>query len=198
MKVKPMLGDWEVPHIASICAAERRAFSELAVPGRHGSVYQDLAGGPVRVAIAGSLYGDEVRDEFLKQLRGKFKAGEPVTFVADIVTATDVKYVVIEELRFAESGAGPDQTDYFMVIRESPPPPPPPDPLGGLDAGLLDKAAGFLGAVTGALDAIKALGSLPQLKDPTPPLRGALDGVRSAVGGLGAATGKLGDLFGGG
>lgn len=198
MKVKPMLGDWPVPHIAAIQSAERRALAELSVPGRAGSVYQDLAGGPVRIAIAGSLYGDEVRDDFLDQVRGKFKAGEPVTFVADIVTATDVQYVVIEELRFAESGTRPDQTDYFLLIRESPPPPPPPDPLGGLDSGLLDQAAGFLDSVTGALDAIQALGSLPELKDPTPPLRGALDGVKSAVGGLAGVAGKLTDLFGGG
>jgi len=197
MKVKPMLGDWEVPHIAAIRSAERRAFAELPVPGRAGSVFQDLNAGPLRLAIEGSLYGDEARDDFLEEIRGKFRAGEPVTFVADIVTATEVQHVIVEELRFEESGVRPDQIDYFLVLRESPPPPPPPNPLGGLDTGLLDQAGSFLDSVTGALDAIGMLGSVPELKDPTPPLRGALDNVKSAVGGLGGVAAKLGDLFGG-
>jgi hypothetical protein len=149
MKVKPMLGDWEVPRIAAIRSAERRAFAELPVPGRAGSVFQDLNAGPVRVVIEGSPHGDEARDAFLEEVRGKFKAGEPVTFVADIVSATEVRYVIVEELRFQESGVRPDQIDYFLVLRESPPPPPPPNPLGGLDAGLLDQAGSFLDSITG-------------------------------------------------
>jgi hypothetical protein len=198
MKVKPMLGDWEVPHIASIRSAERRAFAELPVPGRAGSVFQDLNAAPVRVAIEGSLYGDEARDAFLEEVRGKFKAGEPVTFVADIVTATEVQYVIVEELHFEESGVRPDQIDYFLVLRESPPPPPPPNPLGGLDTGLLDQAGSFLDSVTGALDALDMLGSVPELQDPTPPLRDTLSGVQSALAGLGGVTGALDELFGGG
>lgn len=198
MKVKPMLGDWEVPHIAAIRSAERRAFAELPVPGRAGSVFQDLNAGPVRVAIEGSLYGDEARGTFLEEVRGKFKAGEPVTFVADIVTATEVQHVIVEELRFEESGIRPDQIDYFLVLRESPPPPPPPNPLGGLDTGLLDQAGSFLDSVTGALDAIDMLGSLPELQDPTPPLRDTLNGVQSALEGLGGVTNTLQGLFGGG
>jgi hypothetical protein len=196
MKVKPMLGDWEIPHIAAIRSAERHAFAELPVPGRAGSVFQDLNAGPVRLAIQGSLYGDEARDAFLEEVRGKLKAGEPVTFVADIVTATEVQYVIVEELRFAESGVRPDQIDYFLTLCESPPPPPPPDPLGGLDTSLLDQAAGFLDTVTGALDAIQALGNIPDFGDPTKPLTGALDGLAGATAGLDGALGPLRDVFG--
>lgn len=198
MKVKPMLGDWEVPHIAAIRSAERRAFAELPVPGRAGSVFQDLNAGPVRVAIEGSLYGDEARDAFLEEVRGKFKAGEPVTFVADIVTATEVQYVIVEELRFEESGIRPDQIDYFLVLRESPPPPPPPNPLGGLDTSLLDQAGGFLDSITGALDMIDALGSVPDLGNPTEPLNQALDGLVAATSGLDETLAPLRDLFGSG
>ena len=106
------------------------AFAEFEVPGRAGSLFQDLDAAPARVAISGSLYGDEDRDDFVEELRGKFRAGEPVTFVADILTATEVRYVIIEAMRLQESGVRPDQTDYLFVLRESPPPPPPPDPLG--------------------------------------------------------------------
>ena len=192
-----MLGDWEIPRIASIRTLERRAFAEFEVPGRAGSLFQDLDATPARVAIAGSLYGDEDREDFVGELRGKFQAGEPVTFVADILTATEVRYVIIEAMRLQESGVRPDQTDYLFVLRESPPPPPPPDPLGGLDAGLLEGAAGFLDSVTGALDVLDALGSIPNFGDPTPPLRESIDGVKSTLDELGGTTDALRTLFGG-
>ena len=196
MRVKPVLGGWEVPHIESIRSSERRFFAELAVPGRAGSLYQDMNTAPMRIAIAGSLYTDEKRDQFLEEVRAKFQAGEPVTFVADILTATEVQYVIIEVLYFDESAAHPDETSYYIALRESPPPPPPPDPLGGLDTGLLDQAGDFLDTVTGALDVIDALGSVPDLADPTPPLANALTGVTTAVSGLDEALGPLTAIFG--
>lgn len=196
MNAKPMLGDWEIPRIAAIESLEQRAFVELPVPGRTGSLFQDMNTRPTRIAISGSLYGDEKRDEFLEALRAKFQAGEPVTFVADIVTATQVQYVVIEALQVEERGTRPDEAAYHLVLRESPPPPPPPDPLGALDAGLLDQAASFLDSVTGALDILDMLGSVPEIRDPTPPLRGVLDGVSSAMGGLEGVSGGLGAVFG--
>jgi hypothetical protein len=196
LRVKPVLGDWEIPRIESIRTLERRSFVELAVPGSVGSLFQDLNTTPTRVAVSGSLYGDEARDEFLEELRGKFRDGEPVTFVADIITATEVQYVIIETLHFQESGTKPDQMDYLFVIRESPPPPPPPDLLGALDAGLLEQAEGFLDTVTGALDVIDALGSVPDFGDPTPPLQTALDGVTSATEEIGDAVETLNALFG--
>jgi hypothetical protein len=196
MTVKPVLGDWEIPRIAAMQSIERRAFAELATPGRVGSLFQDMNRVPTAVALQGSLYGDEARNAFLNEVRSRFNAGAPVTFVADILTATEVQYVVIETLHFQESGLRPDQTDYLIVLRESPPPPPPPDPLGGLDAGLLDQAGTFLDSVTGALDLIEALGNLPELSDPTPPLLNALDSVESATAGLADVTAALRGLLG--
>lgn len=195
MKVKPVLGEWVIPRVAAIDSLESRAFVELPIPGRGGSLFQDLNASPTRISISGSLYGDEPRDEFLEEVRGRFRAGEPLTFVADIVTATEVQFVVIETLHFQESAATSDVTHYFVVLRESPPPPPPPDPLGALDAGLLDQAGNFLDAATGALDALDGLGA-PDFADPTPPLSGVLDGVQSVLEGLDGVTGPLGELFG--
>ena len=191
-----MLGNWEIPRIESIRTLERRAFAEFAVPGRVGSLFQDLNTTPTCIAISGSLYGDEARDEFLEEVRGKFRDGEPVTFVADIVTATEVQYVLVEALHIQESGTKPDQADYLFVLKESPPPPPPPDPLGGLEAGLLEDAGSFLDTVTGALDVIDTLGSVPDLGDPTPPLTTAVENVTTATEGLDDALGPLRDIFG--
>lgn len=198
MKIKPMLGDWEIPRIGAIDAAERRIFVEFPIPGRGGSLYQDLNRAPLQLVITGSLYGDEPRDEFLQAVREKFNAGEPVTFVADILTATEVQYVIVEDLQFAESGLTPDQTDYRITLRESPPPPPPPDPLGGLDTSLLDQAGSLLDSVTGALDVLDALGNIPDFGDPTEPLGSALDGITAATSNLGAILSPLTDIFGSG
>lgn len=193
-----MLGDWEIPRISDIRTLERRAFVELPVPGRVGSLFQDLDSTPTRIAISGSLFGDEKRDEFLEAVRAKYREGAPVTFVADIVTATEVQYVVVETLDFRESATRPDEMHYSLVLRESPPPPPPPDPFGGIDAGLLDQVSGLVDAVTGALAALDALANLPEISDPTPPLQGMLDDVSQTLGDLGGTTGPLSALFGGG
>lgn len=198
MKVKPLLGDWEVPNIAALETIERRELIELEVPGRVGSLFQDLNAAPTRIALRGSLYGDERRDEFLAKVREQFRAGEPVTFVADILTATDVQYVLIEVMQFAEAGDMPDEMSYQLLLRESPPPPPPPDPFGGLDTSLLEQAGALVDSVTGALSALDALANLPELQDPTPPLNGIVEGASAAVSAIGGVGSALTDLFGNG
>lgn len=197
MKVKPMLGDWEIPRIAAMETLEQRDFVELPVPGRAGSLFQDLNTAPTCVAISGSLFGDEDRDTFLETLRGKYRDGEPVTFTADIVTATDVQYVVIETLFFEENAANPDETFFYILLRESPPP-PPPSALPGLDADLLDVAGDFLDSLSAALDIIDSLGGIPDIGDPTAQLSSALDGVTAATSGLADALTPLTNIFGDG
>jgi hypothetical protein len=198
VKVKPLLGDWEVPNIAALETIERRELIELEVPGRVGSLFQDLNAAPTRIALRGSLYGDERRDEFLAKVREQFRAGEPVTFVADILTATDVQYVLIEVMQFAEAGDMPDEMSYQLLLRESPPPPPPPDPFGGLDTSLLEQAGALVDSVTGALAALDALANLPEIQDPTPPLNGIVEGASAAVSAIGGVGSALTDLFGNG
>lgn len=196
MNVRPMLGEWEVPRLAAIQALEERVFAELPVPGRTGSLFHDLNTAPTRLLLRGSLYGDEARSEFLSTVREHFQAGEPISFVADIVTATEVRFVLIESLYVEESAERPDELEYEIAIRESPPPPPPADPLGALDLELLDQATSFLDSVTGALDVIGSLESIPDIGDPTPPLRSALEGVTAAAEGLDAVVTTLHTLLG--
>jgi hypothetical protein len=195
VNVQPALGDWTVPNIESLEVSERRAFAEFEVAGRVGSVFQDLNSQPLRVAIRGSLFGEEDRSAFFDEIREKFQKGEPVTFVADIVHATTVEYVLITNLEFAENATRPDQIDYHIELKESPPP-PPPETFPGLDAGLLDQAGDLLGAVEGALDVLDALGSVPSFGDPTPPLNDALSSVTAATTGLEEALTPLADIFG--
>jgi hypothetical protein len=194
--VKPVLGDWEIPRVALMRTAEARKFAELAVPGRQGSLFQDLNAEPTVVEIGGSIFADSERNEFLQTVRDKFRAGEPVTFVADITQATDIQFVVIDSMRFEQRADHPDEVFYHLTLRESPPPPPPPDPLGGIDSGLLDAAAGFVDGVTDALDALDALANLPDFSDPSALLGGTLDKVTAALGSLDDVTGSIAQLFG--
>lgn len=196
MSTRPVLGDWTIPHVETIYTSENRAYAEFAVPGRSGSLYQDLNSRPINVVITGSLYGDDIRNEFLETVREKFQQGQPVTFTADILSATELQYVVIESMKFRESGRRAGETDFLIVLLESPPPPPPANPLGALDAGLLDQAGGLLDSVTGALDVLDALGNVPDIGNPTEPLTQVASDVSDALSGVGDALAPLQAIFG--
>lgn len=198
MSVKPMLGDWEVPRVVKLQTLEQRSIAALKVPGLPSGSYQKLPALPTRVLIAGSVFGADPGTGFLETAREKYLAGEPLTFVADIVTGTEVQYVLIEELRVDVDAGHHDLTNYRMVLTQSPPPPPPGGLLDGIDSGLLDQAGDFLDTVTGALDALDALGGLPDIGDPTGPLTGVLDEVEDGIGQLTEVTSVIGNLFGSG
>ena len=42
MSLTPMLSDWELPRVTRLETLETRDFLELPVPGRAGSLFQDL------------------------------------------------------------------------------------------------------------------------------------------------------------
>jgi hypothetical protein len=179
--VRPVVGGWEVPRIERIESRERRRLARLPVPGLLGDLQQDLGSESLAVEISGSLQGDEARDEFLTSIREQFRAGEPVSFVADITTATELDQVLIEELEVEEVNEAAGSFRYRIVLREYVEPPAPPSPLDdlGADLGLeLDLLAGL------GLDGLKLpdlLGDLPTLGDPVVPVQGALEGVRAAT-----------------
>jgi len=198
MNSKPMLGDWEIPRVAEMVTREQRAFVELDIPGRVGSVFQDMNSLPIELTIRGSLYGAEAGDEFLEQVRSKFQDGSPLTFVGDIVTGTELQYVIVEKMQFQINAENPEQLDYLIRLKESPPPPPPSSSsfLHDLDAGLLDQAGSLIDAVGGALDALDALGDIPDFGDPSGPLEATLTEIEGIMSDLGDMAASLGDLFG--
>lgn len=192
MKIKPMLGEFPLNGIECIESSESRALVEHRVPGLAGNYFQDMGSVPNTIVIAGTKSGDEARDNFLTGIREIFNKGEPTTFVADINTATDITDVVIEDLDVAEIGGSPDSFRYLIKVRKYTKPPEPPAPRL-LDAGILEDA---LNLVEGAMNTLDALGSIPNLGDPTGPVRQALDGIKAASGGLDRTVNDLRDLFG--
>src|SRR5438477_11068609 len=102
MIVRPVIGEWQVPNIERIQTLEERRIARLPVPGLLGDIQQDLGAASLTVEISGSLHGDETRDDFLEKLRDDFKAGEPVSFAADITNASDLDRVLVDELELEE------------------------------------------------------------------------------------------------
>jgi len=189
--IKPMIGGWEVPAIESIQAIESRRIARLPVPGLLGDLQQDLGTSSLAVEIVGSLHGDEARDTFLEEIRATFRAGEPVTFVADITTATELEMVMIETIEVTEVNEWSDGFRYHIVLREYVEPPPPPGLLDDLGTDLLDD---LLDAALGALDGLELpdlLGAVPSLGDPVAPILPVLDGVEAAVSAIPDALGDL-------
>src|SRR5262249_49304475 len=149
MKIKPMVGDFELDGIEYVASAERRALVEHRVPGLAGSYYQDMGSTPNAVLIVGTQTGDDRRDDFLTGIREMFNKGEPTTFVADINTATDLTDVVIQDLQVSEVGGASSTFRYAVTLRRYVEPPAPPS-TDLLAAGILDDAL----SLTDALDAL--------------------------------------------
>lgn len=188
MKIKPMIGEYEVPGLERIGASERRRLREIPVPGLGGSYHQDLGSHPLTLRLEGSLHGDEAREGFLEIVRGLFSAGEPADFVADITTATTLEKMIVAGLSVEESADAPGTFRYAIDLLQYTEPPPDPSP-----ADLAEDIAAEAGALTDIME-IPDMLAAPDFGDPTPPLQGALDefkGVMDGLDGLGAAASEL-------
>jgi hypothetical protein len=191
-----MIGSWEVPRIERIFSTELRRMAVLPVPGLSGDLHQDLGRGALAVQIEGSLSTDEARDDFLKEVREKFLAGDPLDFVADIVKESELEKVMIEELDFSEIAGNPDGFQFRIVLREYTEPPEPPgisSDLGvDLDGALdLDASLGL-----DLLDLPGMVGDIPKIGDLLAPLKPAAAGLKSAVGGAASVLDPLKNLLG--
>ncbi len=187
----PIIGGWQPPRIEALNAVESRRIARLPVAGLSGELQQDLGRGAMGVQIAGSLTGDEPRDEFLKSLREHFYAGEPVDFVADILEEAELEQVLIERFDVAERNDAPGVFAYSIVLREYTEPPEPPDL--GLDLGA-DLDLGL--DIDLGLDLLDLPGLLGDLPDIGPLLEPVAEGARSLRDALGGIGGLLGPLEG--
>jgi hypothetical protein len=196
MLVRPMIGSWQVPRIERIATTEARRFAVLSVPGLSGDLHQDLGRGALAVQLSGSLWGDEARDTFLKELREKFLAGEPVDFIADITKESELERVLIESLSLEEQSSDGDIFHYRIILREYTEPPEPPGLQSdfGLDVDAdlgLDVDLGL-----DMLDLPGILGDVPKLGDMLAPLKPAAANLKSAVSQAGSVLEPLKTLLG--
>jgi hypothetical protein len=197
MRIRPMIGTWSPPSITRIRAAESRRLVTIPVPGLSGDLHQDLGRGAMVVEIEGSLSGDDARDDFLKELREKYLAGQPVDFVADIAKESELEQVWIEALAFEESADEPDVFFYRIVLREFTEPPEPPAPAADFGAELGADLDGLASLGLDALDIPAIVADLPSVGDVTAPIRPGADKLKSALSGAGDLLSPLSSLLGG-
>ena len=176
-----MIGEWEVPRIERIETLEERRIARLPVPGLLGDIQQDLGAASLTVEICGSLQGDEARDDFLQSLRESFRAGDPVSFAADITNAAELDQVLIDELLLEEVNDSADSFHYRIVLREYVEPPAPPAPVDDLGADLGGDLDGLASLGLDGLNLPDVLGGLPDISNPVPALQPALSAVQSGT-----------------
>lgn len=133
---RPMLDDLELQLVQKIETDGDQVFMQHSVPALEGDFLQGLQRRARQITLTGVLTGPEV-GEGLKALRDKFRAAEPVPFVADITTATRVDQVLIEEMGVRELAGKPERFEYAFTLREyipaseviteEPPEPEPPE-----------------------------------------------------------------------
>jgi len=179
--IKPVIGQWEVPSIERIETLEERRIARLPVPGLLGDIQQDLGAASLTVELCGSLNGDEARDDFLQSLRESFRAGDPVSFAADITNAADLDQVMIDELQLEEVADSADSFRYRIVLREYVEPPQPPPSVDDLGSDLGADLDGLASVGLDGLNLPDLLGGVPDISNPVPPLQPALQAVQSAT-----------------
>jgi outer membrane protein OmpA-like peptidoglycan-associated protein len=132
-----MLGDLELEQVQLVETDEDQVVVRHRVPALEGDFLQDLGRRGARLDLTGVLTAPDTK-ESLAELRTRFHAGDPVSFVSDITSATGVDQVLVERMDVRELAGRPTAFEYALTLRELteaepvdtediviPPPPPP-------------------------------------------------------------------------
>lgn len=150
--MRPMLDDLELPQVQEISLLERRVLAEHKPPGKDGSVLQNLGRRPTRLSLWGIATGPEAL-KFVEILEQKYRAGQPVSFIADIVADAELESLVIEDLRWQELAGKPERYAYVFTLREYIEPVEPED-RSLLDDDILGDATALMDKLVNGLDAL--------------------------------------------
>lgn len=148
--MKPMLDDLELPNAQEIATHDRRVLAEHKPPGMAGSLLQNMGRRPTRLAIWGVAAGLDALD-FVEKLDGKFRAGEPVLFTADIVAESEIEEMIIDDLQWQELAGRPERFAYVLILREHIEPVEPED-ASLLETEILEDAQDLMGDLVEGLD----------------------------------------------
>ena len=174
--MRPMLDDLPLPQVQEIRTLELRSLAEHKPPGMSGSLLQNLGRKPALLQLWGVASGPEAR-QFLDDLEGKFRAGSPVPFTADIATSAEIARFALRDLRLEELAGKPERFAYVLTLAEFIEPVEPADAgLELLDDDLLAEASGLIDEITAGLDLLP--GFATGLERFIAPLTEMLDRVR--------------------
>ena len=202
--------------VQAIVTDEGRRWVEQHIPGRAGSLFQELGRSAVRLQLEGLLWGEEAL-EALESLRTAQADAKPVPFSADITAGMDFTDVLIDMLHVRQVAGFKDRYWYRLQVSEHvEEPPEPAAALAEVDASVEADAADWADDSLDAASGIQDATALPELAEANPGLLdhlstddlagsldnaaggltgGGLDGILSSVGldsgALGAIKDKL-------
>ena len=169
--MKPMLDDLELPLAQEIATHDRRVLAEHKPPGMSGSLLQNMGRRPTRLALWGVAAGPDALD-FVEELDEKFRAGEPVSFTADIVAESEIEEMVIDDLQWQELAGKPERFAYVLILREHIEPVEPED-ASLLETEILEDAQDLMDDLLEGLDI--GLDFITGLEQFVSPLSGLLE-----------------------
>lgn len=145
-----MLDDLELPQVQEITTYDRRMLAEHKPPGMDGSLLQNLGRRPIHLTLWGVKTGPDAL-EFVDKLEQKFRAGQPVPFVPDIIADAEIEKMVIDDLQWQEVAGKPDRYSYVLTLREYIEPVEPED-TSFLENDILDDAGDLFDDLLDGLD----------------------------------------------
>jgi hypothetical protein len=149
-EMNPMLDNLELPQVQEIATYNRRMLAEHKPPGMDGSLLQNLGRRPMRLSLWGIAAGDEAL-QFIEALDAKFRANQPVPFVADITADAEIDQMIIDEFKAQELAGKPHRYSYTLELREYIEPVEPVD-LQAVDTSVLDEAGNLMDDLVDGLD----------------------------------------------
>lgn len=178
-----------IHHLATL---EQAQWVMHTIPGREGTVAQDLGRGAVRLDIRGICYGTQAQAD-LERLRQVYKQREAVDFLAEIVGQAYFSRVIIEQFEVLQQAIAPGEYSYRLIVTEFM---STPAPARGAEVNqaIQGKAAGFM--TTALLPDALQMGALPEISNPIQPLKTALNPIQEATQGMKAVTTDLQALLG--
>ena len=146
----PMLDDLELPQVQEITTYDRRMLAEHKPPGMAGSLLQNLGRRPGSLVLWGVKTGPDAL-AFIEDLNGKFRTGDPLPFVADIIADAAIEQMIIDDLQWQELAGKPDRYAYVLTLREYIEPVEPED-TSFLESDILADAQGLIDDLLDGLD----------------------------------------------
>jgi hypothetical protein len=178
--MKPMLDDLVLPQVQVVRSYDKRMLAEHRATNMDGSFLQNMGRKPSCLMLAGIASGDDALS-FVEQLDDKFNAGEPVTFITDIIVDADIEQMLIDDFKLEELAGKPNRFAYVLTLREHIEPLEPED-VSALNSDILDDANSLLEDLVAGLDlGLSFPTGLEQFIEPLGSLLGRLRAFNQSV-----------------
>lgn len=148
--MQPLLDDLALPQVQEVTTRDSRALAEHKPPGMEGSLFQNLGRRPTEVILRGVASGPDSLT-FVESLDARFRAGDPLPFIADIVADSEIEQMLIDDLRLEELAGKPQRYEYVLTLK-SHIEPVEPDDASLLDSGILQDATSLIDVLAEGLD----------------------------------------------